>query len=186
MLKKCFKIFLCFSTPIFINGCKKVPHAPTVYDALSNVDKGVAVVSSIKGGKISGIANFEPTGNGLKVTATIERLKSNAKHGFHIHEFGNCTAADLSSAGGHYNPEGKEHAGPENIDRHAGDMGNLVSNEKGSATYEYTFSNLTVAGGMNPVIGRSVIVHENEDNLVSQPTGNAGSRVACGVIGIGQ
>lgn len=177
-------LLFLFLSMIFLGSCEKVSKAPTASDVFSKINKGVALVSPMKGGKVTGVVYLEPTGEGIRIVAHIEGLKPNAKQGFHIHEYGDCSAADFSSAGAHYSPRNKQHAGPDNEERHAGDMGNLVSNDKGIADYEYNFSNLTIAGGLNPVLGRAVIIHENEDNLVSQPTGNAGSRVACGVIGI--
>lgn len=182
-----YSVQIIFFLSLFLlNSCKKISKAPALSDNFSKINKGIANLFPIKGGKVTGTAKFEPTGNGIKVIAHIEGLKPNSKQGFHIHEFGDCTALDFSSAGSHYNPGSRQHAGPENEESHAGDMGNLVSNDKGFADYEYNFTDLTIAGGMNPVLGRAVIVHENEDNLVSQPTGNAGARVACGVIGIAQ
>ncbi|OGQ33760.1 MAG: hypothetical protein A3F16_00350 [Deltaproteobacteria bacterium RIFCSPHIGHO2_12_FULL_43_9] len=184
MLKTRALFLVAFSSLIVLCSCEKVPKAPTASNIFSNVHKGIAIVYPMKEGKVTGVARFEHAGSGIKVVAHIEGLKPNSKQGFHIHEYGDCSASDFSSAGAHYNPQNRQHAGPENDEHHAGDMGNLVSNDKGVADYEYTFSDLTIAGGMNPVLGRAVIIHENEDNLVSQPTGNAGSRIACGVIGI--
>jgi superoxide dismutase, Cu-Zn family len=180
------KVILGTFLALTFSACVKIPKAPVVMNTFSKVKSGVALIHPIKGGKVTGVVKFVPNTDGIKVLARIEGLKPNAKHGFHIHEFGDCSALDFTSAGPHYNPEGRQHSGPENKERHAGDMGNLTANTKGVAEYEYDFSKLTVARGENPVLGRAVIVHESEDNLVSQPTGNAGARIACGVIGIAQ
>jgi Cu-Zn family superoxide dismutase len=104
------------------------------------------------------------------------------RHGFHIHEFGDCSAKDLSSAGSHFNPAMKSHGAPTDEMRHDGDMGNVVADESGKTHLEYIDRKITL-DGENSIIGRAVIVHEKEDDLKTQPTGNAGGRVACGVIG---
>ena len=91
---------------------------------------------------------------------------------------------NAKSAGGHYNPAGHSHAGPETDRRHAGDLGNLVADASGAAHYELEVTGLTVAGEWNPVIGRAIVVHRDPDDLVSQPTGNAGPRIGVGVIGV--
>jgi Cu-Zn family superoxide dismutase len=105
------------------------------------------------------------------------------KHGFHIHEFGDCSAPDGTSAGGHFNPEGKMHGAPVDMSRHAGDMGNIEADESGKAHLEYIDPMMSLTGD-HSIIGRSVILHQNEDDLKTQPTGNAGPRIACGVIGV--
>jgi len=118
-----------------------------------------------------------------QVVADIEGLNPGQKHAFHIHQFGDCTSSDGMSAGGHYNPEGHQHGLPEKEMRHAGDLGNLTADNDGKAHYEITVSNISVAGMKNPIIGRGVIVHAKVDDG-SQPVGNAGGRIACGVIGV--
>ncbi len=147
---------------------------------------GVAVIYPTKGNKARGVVRFFQRDDGkVKVVAEVEGLQPNGKHGFHIHEYGDCSALDAASAGGHYNPEGYPHAGPDAEKRHAGDLGNLVADEQGRAHYELVVDNITVDGTRNPILGRAVIVHEKPDDLVTQPTGNAGARIGCGVIGVG-
>jgi Cu-Zn family superoxide dismutase len=118
----------------------------------------------------------------VKVAAKIEGLTPGQKHAFHIHQNGDCSAPDAMSAGGHYNPEGHPHGLPESDQRHAGDLGNIQADNDGKAQYEITVRNITIAGAKNPIIGRGVIVHAKLDDG-SQPVGNAGGRIACGVIG---
>ena len=149
-----------------------------------SVKKAVCAVYPTEGNDCRGTIRFEDTAEGVKVTADITGLKPNAKHGFHIHEWGDCTGPDGKTTGGHYNPEGHDHAGPAADKRHAGDMGNLEADGEGKARYEMTLKNMTVAGMKNPIIGRGVIIHAGEDDLKSQPTGAAGDRIGCGVIGI--
>jgi Cu-Zn family superoxide dismutase len=118
----------------------------------------------------------------VRVTGRITGLPAGT-HGFHIHEFGDCSAADFSSAGGHYNPTGHQHAGPAEARRHIGDMGNIEAGADGTASVDYTDPRLRFEGA-HGILGRGVIVHANADDLKTQPTGNAGGRVACGVIGV--
>ncbi len=160
------------------------PAAPAAHDAWSDIHDAVAVASPTKGNTVHGVVRFVDVAGGVRVTGEFEGLKPNARHAFHIHEFGDCTGGDGKSAGGHYNPEGHPHAGPDAAMRHAGDLGNVDADAEGKAVYDRVISGLTVAGHKNPVLGRSVVVHAGEDDLASQPAGNAGDRVTCGVIGV--
>ena len=119
----------------------------------------------------------------MKVVADLEGLNANQKHAFHIHQYGDCSAPDATSAGGHYNPEGHQHGLPDAQNRHAGDLGNVQADADGKAHYEITVSNVSIMGHMNPILGRGVIVHAKVDDG-GQPVGNAGARIACGVIGV--
>lgn len=153
--------------------------------AWSAVTKAVAVLHPTQGSKASGKITFTQDGDKVKVVAHIEGLTPNQKHAFHIHQFGDCSAPDGASAGGHYNPESHSHALPETAQRHAGDLGNVEANANGIAHYEVTITNASIAGVKNPIIGRGVIVHAKPDDG-GQPVGNAGARIACGVIGVAQ
>jgi len=139
-----------------------------------------AVLSPTEGNQVSGTVTFTLTDEGVRVVAHVSGLKP-GEHGFHIHESGDCSAPDGSSAGGHFNPMGTPHAGPDAEVRHAGDLGNLVVDADGNATLERMDLHLTF-DGPSSIIGRAVIVHENRDDFTTQPTGAAGARVACGVI----
>ena len=103
-------------------------------------------------------------------------------HGIHVHETGDCSAEDFTSAGGHFNPMSVPHGGPADAERHAGDLGNIECSEGGVCHLEAESELLTVEAGPASVVGRAVILHEKMDDLVSQPTGAAGSRLACGVV----
>jgi Cu-Zn family superoxide dismutase len=148
---------------------------------MGNIGKAVCILYPTQGNNVSGTITFTQTENGVRVVADLQGL-SKGKHGFHIHEFGDCSSADGLSAGGHFNPEGKSHGAPMDMSRHMGDMGNLEADESGKAHLEYTDAVIRL-NGPNSILGRSVIVHKGEDDLKSQPSGNAGGRVACGVIG---
>ena len=144
--------------------------------------KAIAVLHPTKGHNVEGTVTFTKSGSEMKVVADITGLTP-GKHGFHIHEFGDCSAPDGTSAGGHFNPEKNPHAGHDAAKRHVGDMGNVEADSSGKAHLELT-DNMMTMSGENSIIGRGVIVHEKADDLKSQPTGDAGGRVACGVIGI--
>ncbi|MFW6059981.1 MAG: superoxide dismutase family protein [Phycisphaeraceae bacterium] len=151
----------------------------------ADLDRLVAVLHPTEGNEAQGVVYFEQTDGGVAVTADISGLEPNSRHGFHIHEYGDCTAADGTSAGGHYDPEGHPHALPNGEARHAGDLGNLETDDQGNATLELTVENVTLADANNPILGRGLIVHAQEDDG-GQPTGNAGARLGCGVIGVAQ
>ena len=144
------------------------------------VVKATAVLSPTKGNTVAGLVTFTKVEGGVKIVADVTGLTP-GKHGFHIHEFGDCSAPDGASAGGHFNPSHGEHGAPDAATRHAGDFGNLEADEAGKAHYERVDSVISLEGA-DSIIGHGVIVHEKADDLKTQPTGNAGPRVACGVI----
>ena len=148
----------------------------------SGITKAVAVLHPTKGHAVSGLVTFTVVENGVRVVADVTGLTP-GKHGFHIHEYGDCSSEDGSSAGGHFNPAGMPHAMPSSDMRHVGDLGNVEVDSEGKAHLDYVDRVISFTG-QNSVIGRGVIVHEKEDDLKTQPTGAAGARVACGVIGI--
>ena len=143
------------------------------------ISKAVAVLHPTDGFDAKGTVYFTAVENGVQVTAEISGLSEGNK-GFHIHQYGDCTAANGTSAGGHFNPEGMDHAGPTDAMRHMGDLGNITANAQGNAMIDYVDKTIHI----NMILGRGVIVHNGEDDLSSQPSGAAGPRVACGVIGV--
>ena len=152
---------------------------------LAGIEQGVAVLHPTQGNDAHGWVRFTKEGpETIRVEAEVSGLQPNSKHGFHIHEFGDCTAPDATSAGGHYGHG--DHGAPTDAisSRHAGDLGNLEANGQGVASYSKSIEGITIGGRMNPILGRGVIVHAKADDLKSQPTGDAGGRIACGVIGV--
>lgn len=141
--------------------------------------KAVATIKAFKGNEIHGTVAFTQMADGVKIVANIEGLKP-GKHGFHIHEFGECKG-DGESAGGHFNPTKHRHGGPDSIERHVGDLGNLEADSKGHAHYE-RIDKVIKLDGENSVIGHSIIIHADEDDLKTQPTGASGAKIACGLI----
>lgn len=152
--------------------------------AIPDIQSGVAVMHPTKGSSVKGTVRFVQMNDTVRILIDLKGFKPNTTHGFHIHQYGDCTALDATSAGGHYAPEGHKHGGPEDAIHHAGDLGNIQADANGEVHTEMTVGFLSVAGINNPVLGRAVIVHAEADDLKSQPTGAAGARLACGVIGI--
>ncbi len=150
---------------------------------MASINDAVAVMVPTQGNLAHGTVRFQQTDNGVAVTADITGLDPGSTHAIHVHQYGDVTGSDGKSAGGHYNPQGHDHGLPEQGARHAGDLGNLTADEAGNAHYEITAENISIAGLNNPVIGRGVIIHAKVDDG-GQPTGNAGARIAMGVIGI--
>lgn len=140
-----------------------------------------ATIESKSGSKVTGRAAFTEVPGGTKVEVWIENATPGT-HGLHIHEKGDCSDPEAKSAGGHFNPGGNPHAGPMEMKRHAGDLGNIEIKADGTGDLNITSDLLTVKAGPNSVIGRSVVFHEKADDLTTQPTGNAGGRLGCGVI----
>jgi Cu-Zn family superoxide dismutase len=143
-----------------------------------------ARLAPTSGSKVDGVVTFEQTANGVHVKAKVAGLTP-GQHGFHIHEKGDCSAPDGSSAGGHFNPTSAPHGDPSHASKHSGDFGNITADAQGVATLDVTvpLAQLTLTEG-SPVnaLNRGVIVHTAPDDLKTQPTGNAGGRLACGVI----
>jgi Cu-Zn family superoxide dismutase len=150
--------------------------------AAPEVTKAVAVLNPTEGSRTKGVVTFTKAGDKVKVVADIEGLTP-GKHGFHIHEFGDCSAKDAMSAGGHFNPHAVPHGAPDVTERHPGDMGNIEPGPDGKARVELTDSVMKLDGASS-IIGRAVMIHAQADDLKSQPTGNAGARHACGAIGV--
>lgn len=172
--------FLSLIVLLFLIACEPMNEHPESMDTPTLV-KAVSVVHPISNSGVSGTVQFEATSGGVSVSAELTGLEE-GNHGFHIHQYGDCTAVNGTSAGGHFNPTGNEHSSPEAVNRHMGDMGNITADANGEASLNYTDGTITI----DQIIGRGIIVHAGEDDLTSQPSGAAGSRIACGVIGVAQ
>lgn len=157
---------------VFVAGCAAMaPAGPSA----------VADLAATKGNTANGTVTFTQKGDKVTVVAKVAGLAPGS-HGFHIHDKGDCSSGDGMSAGGHFNPLGKSHAHPSMPDRHAGDMPMLEADAGGNAMLTAELDVITVGSGAVDVVGRSVIVHKDPDDFRTQPTGNSGARVACGVI----
>lgn len=170
---------------ISFTTCMQEQERTEVQTETISPDSLIAVINPTEGYEVEGIVTFSKNGDNVDVTATVTGLNSESKHGFHIHEYGDCSATDGTSAGGHYNPKNMPHGAPTDASRHMGDMGNLVTDEDGVATLEYTDTVIEL-NGPDTILGRGIVVHAGEDDFETQPAGNAGARIGCGVIGIAQ
>jgi len=180
MIKKFFP--LVFIALLLISCAKENEENDKTEVEGNNITKAVCVLHPTEGNNVTGIVTFTKTDAGINIVADVEGLTP-GKHGFHIHQYGDCSLPNGKSAGGHFNPESTQHGSPDALERHVGDLGNLVADENGIAHYERTDTFISFEG-KHSIIGRGIIVHVGEDDLTSQPTGAAGARVACGVIGI--
>ena len=170
---------LAFIGALAVTGCKS---GTTGRHAMAELNPA-------SGSNVRGTVHFYETKKGVRVVANVSGLTP-GKHGFHIHDKGDCSAPDAKSAGPHFNPTKMKHGGPNDAERHAGDFGNITADASGNATWKTVDSHISF-DGPNSIIGKGVIVHANEDDLKTQqsdtttpPTtpGNAGARVACGEI----
>ena len=144
-------------------------------------DTAVAVVHPTDGNEVRGTVTFAAEPDGMRIAVSLTGLTP-GDHGFHIHQRGDCSAPDGTSAGGHYDPFDAPHGAPDSETRHVGDLGNLTADARGAVTAEL-LDPLVALNGAASVIGRAVIVHAQPDDFTTQPTGAAGPRQACGVIG---
>ncbi len=148
--------------------------------------RAAATLAPTTGSTTAGTVRFAQEGGGMvRVTGEIRGLKPNAEHGFHVHEKGDCSSGDGMSAGGHFNPTGAQHGNHDAGPHHAGDLRSLKADANGVAKFSYESSTITVGGGGADVVGRGLIVHRDPDDFKTQPTGNAGPRLACAVIARG-
>ena len=153
--------------------------------AKSTASRATVNLAPASASLVSGTLNLVPMGDGVHITGEVGGLKPGDTRGFHIHEKGDCSAADASTAGGHFNPAAQAHGRSGHGAHHAGDTDNIVADAKGVAKIDAHVSGVTLGGGaVNDIAGRAVIVHAAADDYTTQPTGNAGARVACGVIKI--
>ena len=143
------------------------------------VTKATTQLEPKSGSQVTGTVTFSKVGDEIQVVADIQNLKP-GQHGFHIHEKGDCSAADAASAGAHFNPTQKHHGGPMTAEHHSGDLGNIQADASGKAHLDWK-GKLSLSG-KDSIVGKSVVVHEKEDDLKTDPTGNSGGRIACGTI----
>jgi superoxide dismutase, Cu-Zn family len=161
---------------LIVSSCAMLPPAP----------KAVAELSPKSGSAVSGTVTFVQVDKGVEISGKVAGLKPNQSHGFHVHDKGDCSSPDGLSAGGHFNPEAKKHGDhalhSQGSEHHAGDMPNLKADANGIANFKFVLEGLSVEAGALAVKGRAVIVHANPDDYTSQPVGNAGGRIACGLV----
>ena len=148
---------------------------------ISSGPSAVANLEATTGNTTKGTASFTQHGDKVRVIAQVSGLRAGAEHGFHVHEKGDCSSGDGMSAGGHFNPAAKPH-GSLAGDHHAGDMPNLKADSYGNASATFEIPGVAIGSGAADIVGKGLIVHRDADDYKTQPTGNAGPRLACAVI----
>ncbi|OGR84995.1 MAG: hypothetical protein A2901_06000 [Elusimicrobia bacterium RIFCSPLOWO2_01_FULL_54_10] len=144
-----------------------------------------AELSHTEGQTAGGVVNFDEIKGHVRVSGKLTGLSANSVHAIHIHDNGDCSGPKAEAAGAHFNPAGKRHGGPNSDEHHSGDMGNIRTNKQGIAEFSFITTEFSLTGGAtSQIINRSMVLHKKEDDLVSQPAGNSGSRIACGIIRI--
>lgn len=138
-----------------------------------------------RGNTTTGTVRFVQSGEVVKVSGEIRGLKPGAEHGFHIHEKGDCSSGDGMSAGGHFNPGGQPHGHHGAAEHHTGDLRSLKADANGVAAFSFKSRSIRVGSTANDIVGKGLIVHRDPDDYKTQPTGNAGPRLACAVIAAG-
>jgi len=161
------------ATVALLAACASVPPEPL---------RATAQLQPTKGNKTFGEATFEEADGKVHVVIYVQGLKPGQEHGLHIHEVGDCSSGDGMSTKGHFNPFGKPHAHHGTLERHAGDLPSLKAGKDGRAKVDVKLDVISVAAGPASIAGRGLIVHADPDDFKTQPTGNAGARIACGVI----
>jgi Cu-Zn family superoxide dismutase len=154
-------------------GCQSIP---------PDAPRATANLQPTKGNKAAGTVDFYQVRNKVLVVANVTGLTPGREHGFHVHEAGDCSSGDGMSTKGHFNPHGKPHGHPTSGERHAGDLPALRADGSGNAKLDTELDIMTVTPGPASVVGRGLIVHADPDDYKTQPTGNAGARLACAVI----
>jgi superoxide dismutase, Cu-Zn family len=159
--------------PVAVEPVTVAPAAPLV---------AVAEMSGPADSTVRGTVTFTQEAGRVRLHAEFTGVPGEGAHGFHLHEKGDCSAPDFSSAGGHFNPGGTPHAGPHDTPRHAGDFGVVPIGPDGRGSLDLDTDLLTVEPGPASVVGRGLILHAAPDDFVTQPSGNSGARIACGVV----
>ena len=164
--------FLLLATATLLGACASTPSGP----------RATAQLQPTTGNATSGSVSFVQKGNKVLVSGEIRGLKPNAEHGFHVHEKGDCSSGDGMSAGGHFNPTGAPHGAHGMGMHHTGDLPSLKADAGGVARVNFESGSLAVGSGVTDIVGKGLIVHRDPDDYKTQPTGNAGPRLACAII----
>jgi len=170
------KMMFAATAAVLLSACQSIPDEPL---------RATAALQPTKGNKAFGEVTLEQVGDKVRVIVFAQGLKPDAEHGFHIHEVGDCGSGDGMSTKGHFNPHGKPHAHPSTGERHAGDLPALKAGKDGRAKLDVMMDIITAGPGPASIVGRGLIVHADADDYKTQPTGNSGARIACGVIKAG-
>lgn len=195
-----YRVYLLSGIVLLGAGCGRTEDAAEVPQPPSNqVDSGAvasdptppgqlphsasAEMAATRGHTANGALAVSADANGIRITGALQGMPPDSEFGFHVHEKGDCSAPDASSAGEHFNPANRQHGHPGSESRHAGDMFNLKSSSQGIAQVDLVVSGLSLHQGRpTDVLGKALVVHAKPDDYKSQPAGNSGDRIACGVI----
>ena len=162
-------------------GCASSKSSSTAAARPPAGPRATAVIEGRSGNSLSGTAAFTQNGDTVHVVVDVANAPEGV-HAVHLHEKGDCSAPDATSAGGHFNPMKMEHGSPDAPAHHAGDFGNMTVGGEGHGHLELDSTMLTVTPGDHSVAGHAIVVHAKEDDMHTQPTGNAGARIGCGVV----
>jgi Cu-Zn family superoxide dismutase len=180
---------LAAATAVVLAACSTTPTTPatpsaarTAPPAVSSARGATIMLTPASGSLVSGKLVAAPIAGGVRITGEIGGLARGSTHAIHIHEKGDCSAADATSAGGHFNPAQQPHGRAGSGPHHGGDMDNIVADSSGVAHVDVRALGVSLGGGATDIGGRAVVVHAAADDYATQPAGNAGARVACGVI----
>lgn len=141
-----------------------------------------ATLEGREGSGISGAVSLTQQNGQVQIVARVSGVDGPGLHGFHIHQTGDCSAPDFSSAGDHFDPTGAPHGCPDDAQHHAGDLGNIDIDAQGMGNLDVTSDMISLREGASSVLGRAVVLHADRDDCSTQPSGHAGDRLACGVI----
>ncbi|MBV9890899.1 MAG: superoxide dismutase family protein [Rhizobacter sp.] len=164
-------------------SCAGAPGSSSSPGTASSSDYVVASLKPTRGNSAAGTVWFSQEGGDVLMRGRVTGLVPNQEHGFHVHEKGDCSSDDAMSAGGHLNPGGKRH-GPPSGEHHAGDLPAIKADANGVATVRVRVSGTLIGAGAQDIAGKALVVHAAPDDYTTQPTGNSGARIACGVIGV--
>ena len=172
MSQRFIPLALCAAAAALLAACANTPAGPAA----------LAQLSPTTGNATGGSVSFRQSGDKVVVTGEVRGLKPGAEHGFHVHEKGDCSSGDGMSAGGHFNPTGAPHGNHGAGMHHTGDLPSLKADAAGVARFSFDSSSISVGSGATDIVGKGLIVHKDPDDYTTQPTGNAGARLACAVI----
>ena len=177
---------LAIAATLTLAACASAPPpAPTPPPSLSTAKEAQANLAPASGSLVSGRVTLRPMGDGVHLTGTVGGFLPGSVHGIHVHEKGDCSAADASSAGGHFNPNNTQHGRASTPMHHAGDMDNITANPQGQVNLDIHLAGVTLGGNApNDIADRALVVHAAADDYMTQPSGNSGARVACAIIKI--
>ena len=167
-----FRFTLTLAAAAALAACATAPPGPSA----------LATLSPTVGNTAAGSVRFVQSGTKVMVSGEVRGLKPYADHGFHVHEKGDCSSPDGMSTGGHFNPGAAPHGSHGSGAHHAGDLPSLKADANGVASFSFESTTISVGSGATDVVGKGLIVHRDADDYKTQPTGNAGPRLACAVI----